>query len=366
MKNLLFLLSIIFIFSCTKKISKIAATEVSVSYSELWNQLETYPSTAGRNDDLFFISPEKGWVINNQGKLYKTEDGGESWKLQFEKEGSFFRCIAFADSLNGWMGTIGLNEKNLYSSDSTILYETKDGGLNWSPVEAFEDRPTGLCGLQKVTDQMIVGCGRVRGPAYFVKTIDKGKTWMSKNLDHLAGALIAPHFVDEKNGFMIGGTTHDKRSSKALILSTSDGGETWQKSFESSQTGEYCWKIVFPTPKIGYVSIQRNVQDGLFHFLKTENGGKTWKEMVYAEQHYFTQGIGFINKDIGWIGGSSSYGTYETRDGGDSWYRVPNFGRGLNKFQFVNDTLGYAVGKNVYKIVIGEEKTEMKEKAKGN
>ena len=319
-------------------------------YAQFWDQYENYPETTGRNDDLCFITPDLGWVINNQGRLYKTEDRGASWQLQFKKDGSFFRTVVFADSLTGWLGTIGLNEKNLYSNDSTVLYETKDGGQNWVGVEITGEYPKGLCGLQKVSDDMIVGCGRVRGPAYFVKTMDKGKTWKSINLEDKAGALIVPHFFDEKKGIMIGGTTRDKKNSKALILSTKDGGETWKKLFVSSQKGEYCWKVVFPTKKIGYVSIQRNVSDGKFHFLKTVDGGKSWKEMTYAKRHYFTQGIGFINKKIGWIGGSSSYGTYETLDGGKTWNSVPEFGKGLNKFQFFGDTLGFAAGKKIYKI----------------
>ena len=209
---------------------------------------------------------------------------------------------------------------------------------------------------------MIVGCGRVRGPSYFIKTMDKGNTWKSIKLDDKAGSLIAPYFFDEENGIMIGGTTKDKESSKALILSTKDGGETWTKLFESSQKGEYCWKVVFPTKEIGYVSIQRNVDDGKFHFLKTEDGGKTWIEKVYVEKHYFTQGIGFLNDKIGWIGGSSSYGTYETHDGGETWVSVPEFGKGLNKFQFFGDTLGYATGKRIYKFEIKKDGTQQSAK----
>lgn len=351
-KTLLLIAGLLFIYSCNKGIQSVLKGNKIESYSSLWKELDNYPERTGRSDDICFLTPDLGWAINNKGTLYKTEDGGDSWKLQFQKDSSFFRCVVFSDSLNGWLGTIGLKEKDLFSNDSTVLYETRDGGQNWRPAKISGEYPTGLCGLQKVTEDMIVGCGRVRGPSYFIKTTDKGKTWNSIRLNNQAGALIVPHFFDEKNGIMIGGTTQDKKSSNALILSTQDGGETWQKVFESSQKGEYCWKVVFPTRKIGYVSIQRNVGDGKFHFVKTEDGGKTWVEMEYAKQHYFTQGIGFLNKEIGWIGGSSSYGTYETKDGGETWVSVPEFGKGLNKFQFFGDTLGYATGKRIYKFEI--------------
>ncbi len=351
-KSFLFLIVLLIIYSCNKKLKTTIIEPEINSYSSLWNELENYPERTGRSDDICFLTPNLGWAINNKGTLYKTEDGGDSWNLQLKKDSSFFRCMVFTDSLNGWLGTIGLEEKDLYSKDSIVLYETNDGGTNWKPTNISGEYPTGLCGLQKVTDEMIVGCGRVRGPSYFIKTMNKGKTWESIKLDDKSGALIAPYFFDEENGIMIGGTTKDKENSKALILSTKDGGQTWNKLFESSQKGEYCWKVVFPTKEIGYISIQRNVDDGKFHFLKTEDGGKTWVEKEYVKKHYFTQGIGFINNKIGWIGGSSSYGTYETMDGGENWTSVPEFGKGLNKFQFFGDTLGYATGKRIYKIEI--------------
>ena len=355
-KSLLILFGLLIIYSCNKKLKTVIVEPEISSYSSLWKELDNYPERTGRSDDICFLTPNLGWAINNKGTLYKTKDGGDSWKLQFKKDSSFFRCIVFTDSLNGWLGTIGLAEKDLYSNDSIVLYETNDGGTNWKPTNILGAYPTGLCGLQKVTDEMIVGCGRVRGPSYFIKTMNKGKTWESIKLEEEAGALIAPYFFDEENGIMIGGTTKDKENSKALILSTKDGGQTWNKLFESSQKGEYCWKVVFPTKKIGYVSIQRNVNDGKFHFLKTADGGKTWTEKEYVKKHYFTQGIGFINDKVGWIGGSSSYGTYETTNGGETWTSVPDFGKGLNKFQFFGDTLGYATGKRIYKIEIKDDK----------
>ena len=348
LKHLLILFSIS-LFSCHKKTILPLQKTASIDYERRWTQLKSYPETTGRNDDLYFITPQKGWVINNQGRLYHTNDGGKTWELQFEKEDSFFRAIVFADSLNGWLGTIGLDDHYLYSSDSIILYETHDGGKNWQPTTIQGDYPTGICGLQKVTDNFIVGCGRVRGPAHFLKTIDKGKNWTSVDLSEQVGALIVPHFFDEQNGLLIGGSTRDKKTSHAMVLSTNDGGSTWNEVFRSSQAGEYCWKIVFPTEQIGYISVQRNIDEGNFYFLKTVDGGRNWKEQKYADKHYFTQGIGFINKDIGWIGGSSSYGTYETQDGGQTWSKV-TVGKGINKFQFFGDSLGYVAGGRLYKI----------------
>ena len=333
---------------CTTKTAKELLEIENTNYSNSWEKLNNYPIENGRSDDLHFFDPLTGYVINSQGYLSFTEDGGKTWKVVYENEGTFLRCITFKNRLEGWLGTIGTGDESLRSRDTIALYQTNDGGNNWSPVKFIGPTPKGLCGLQKVTDQMIVGAGRVRGPSYFIKTNDGGKTWYSYDLSHLAGSLIATHFFDEENGFLIGGTTNDKKNSRSLVLKTSDGGVNWDTIYLSNQKGEYPWKFSFTTREEGYISIQRNVREGSFYHLKTEDGGESWREVEHAQDYYYTQGIGFIDKNIGWIGGSFS-ATYETRNGGARWNKMKKSGSGFNNFQFFGDSLAYGVGFGIFK-----------------
>jgi len=334
--------------SCAKKLSEPLIEIQNTSYSTSWEKLDNYPIDDGRSDDLHFFNDSTGFVINSQGYLSFTEDGGTSWNIIHENKGSFFRCITFKNRQEGWLGTLGIGDESLKSNDTISLYQTKDGGINWTPVTFIGPTPVGLCGLQKVNDQMIVGAGRVRGPAFFIKTNNGGATWYSYDLSHLAGSLISTHFQDEQNGFLIGGTTNDKENSRSIMLKTNDGGENWDTVYISEQIGEYPWKFSFPTKEVGFVSIQRNVRDGIFYHLQTSDGGENWSEVEHSPNYYYTQGIGFIDEKIGWIGGSNTW-TYETRDGGDSWKKLKNAGRGYNNFQFFGDSLVYGVGYGVYK-----------------
>ncbi|MEM9820317.1 MAG: hypothetical protein AAF985_04570 [Bacteroidota bacterium] len=340
--------SILFLLTtCRPSVVPILETQQRLHHSNAWSQLDPYPQKIGRTDDLSFVSAQLGWTVNSQGVLHKTEDGGQTWALQFKKEDSFFRCVQFRDSLNGWLGTLGKDDPYLHSTDSIVLYETHDGGQTWAPTPIVGPYPGGLCGMQKVSDQVMVACGRVRGPSFFLKTEDGGQTWRSSDLNHLAGSLIAPYFFDEQNGILVGGTTRDKEECRSLILSTQDGGTSWDTVYISQQKGEYLWKIAFPSPQIGYISVQRNNKDGICYFLKTVDGGQTWMEKEYADGHYFAQGIGFLNEQVGWIGGSFEY-SYETRDGGETWFPIST-GKGINNFQIVDDTTAYMVGRGVYK-----------------
>jgi len=339
---------IYFFSNCTPQLAeplkKIQATE----YAAGWERLTSYPIPNGRSDDLHFFDAQTGFVINSGGYLSYTDDGGEAWEVRHKNEGTFFRCITFKNRKEGWLGTIGTDEPLLHSRDSIALYETKDGGHNWSPVEFIGPQPKGLCGLHQVNENLIVGCGRVRGPSYFIKTTDGGKTWYSYDMNHVAGSLISAHFFDESHGLLIGGTTRDKENCRSMVLETLDGGTSWDTIYLSEQIGEYPWKFSFPSREKGFISIQRNVDDGRFYHLQTEDGGKTWKEVEHSPNEYYVQGIGFVNPNIGWIGGSRTW-TYETRDGGKTWKKLAGIGSGFNNFQFLEGNVAYGVGFGVYK-----------------
>ena len=79
--------------------------------------------------------------------------------------------------------------------------------------------------------------------------------------------------------------------------------------------------------------------------MKTTDGGVSWEEKLF--RNYTQQGIGFINESTGWIGGWSG-ATYETTDSGNSWH-LAGWGRNVNRFRFINDTVAYSVGQRVYK-----------------
>src|SRR6185503_8316572 len=130
-------------------------------------------------------------------------------------------------------------------------------------------------------------------------------------------------------------------------LGTTNGGATWQTRHITSRSGEWCWKINFPTPMVGYVSIERF--SGQAFFLKTTDAGLTWQDKFFLNS-YEEQGIGFATPDLGWIGGWTGP-TYETTDGGNTW-GTAGFGLNINRVRMLSSTLGYAVGETVYKYTL--------------
>ena len=299
-----------------------------------WQALPGAP-TSGRLDDLHFLDPHHGWVCDSNGRLWRTLDGGTSWNLMYQNFDLYFRCIRFADPLRGWAGTL--------NSDS-LLYRTVDGGVTWTTGQSIPPpKPNALCGLSVASSQVIYGVGSYSGPARMMKTTDGGATWATQDFAPLLSTAIDVYFKDPLEGFVVGSVGTFPNSNRAVVLHTTDGGATWQPRFVGTRLGEWGWKISFPSPAIGYVSLERF--NGPMFVLKTIDGGLTWSELTFPD--FNEQGIGFVAPDIGWVSGRFNP-TYGTTDGGATWTQTP-WGQYLNRFQFFNAGLGYAAGVTVYK-----------------
>ena len=343
-----------------------------------WLPLSSAPKSY-RLDDFYFMNPQKGWAISpcynyltphKWGQIWTTSDGGNSWKILKDSSTTFFRSIGFADSLTGWVGNLA---DSSITPDSTPLYHTSDGGKTWNPVTNIPNpQPKGICGISVVTDSVIYAYGRYYGTPVLLKTTDKGNTWTSSDMSLYASGLVDAHFFDKDTGFITGCYgNYPSGQQKALILSTFDGGATWQVRHQSTRPGEEVWKISFPSRNIGYASIEyqnypipANFQS---YYLKTTDGGITWTDIPFLPLNawYDLQGIGFINDSVGWIGGDNCSPTYKTTDGGTTWnpdlslgvrtsyYECSgggNDGIAMNRFRRFGDSLMYGSGYTVCKL----------------
>ncbi|MEI8214063.1 MAG: hypothetical protein WCI02_18070 [Planctomycetota bacterium] len=175
-----------------------------------WRKLET-DAYRGKQDDIYFVDENIGWYVNGEGKIYKSVDGGENWTLQWHHPGAYFRCIAFLDQQHGFAGNIGPGYfPNV--SDPIPLYETKDGGSNWTPVETIEGAPVvGLCALQVLrepyvnagqleTRTRLLGVGRVGGPAAMIVSDDMGASWQQLDIASHAAMAFRRSLLESQRG----------------------------------------------------------------------------------------------------------------------------------------------------------------------
>jgi photosystem II stability/assembly factor-like uncharacterized protein len=329
-----------------------------------WTKLTTEPYK-GKQDDITFVDEKTGWYVNGYGKIFHTEDGGNTWEMQLEKKGSFFRCIAFIDKNVGFAGTVGTDYfPNV--TDTISLYGTKDGGKTWSPIAYKGGYVKGLCAIDIVKEQYInhgeidykyhlFAVGRVGSPANSLISHDGGETWTSKSMNADCKMLFDIKMFNKKEGIVCAATHEDIEKSNALILKTADGGDTWQKVYQSNRPFEGTWKAAFPSREIGYVTIQSYNTDTLINqqrIAKTTDGGNTWQEIDLVKDAGAREfGIGFINNKHGFVGALNS--GYETKDGGKTWQKI-DLGRACNKIRIYKNVTGkiygYSIGVNVFKM----------------
>lgn len=96
---------------------------------------------------------------------------------------------------------------------------------------------------------------------YILLSDDNGESW--RRAKSPAGPLLsAVTFIDQKNGWAVG---HD-----ALIINTSDGGETWSKQFSAESEQRPLMDVLFLDASKGFAVGAYGA------FYETADGGKSW------------------------------------------------------------------------------------------
>jgi photosystem II stability/assembly factor-like uncharacterized protein/alpha-beta hydrolase superfamily lysophospholipase len=331
-----------------------------------WKKLAT-EEYRGKQDDVFFVNENYGWYCHGEGKLYHTKDAGKTWNLQWNKPGTYFRCLGFTDTLHGFVGNVGMDYFPGVS-DSTCMYETFDGGQNWKPVTAITGPyPKGLCAIdiyQQLYNNagndgyrpIIRAAGRVGSPAFLMTSYDNGVSWKSENMSAYTKMIFDIKFITTDIGFICGASDEDVEKSNAVILKTIDGGKTWKKVYQSSRPFEMTWKCSFPTNTTGFVTIQNYNTDpkNTERFVaKTIDGGETWFEVKLVDDHAARQfGVAFVDENTGWVG--TTIGAFQTTNGGLSWTPSAH-GMYTNKYRIVPTNSGrkvIAIGKDLFELEI--------------
>src|SRR5215472_16134587 len=292
-----------------------------------WRTLatEVYPK---KRDDIVFADALTGFYGTGKGSLYRTQDGGNSWQLIWSKPGTFVRSLGFIDTRHGFLGNLGPGLAG--TTDPTPLYETKDGGVTWEPVNIGSAAIPGVCSIDILKSRSIHegdvsaryyihAGGRANGPAKLLRSENGGVTWTLIDLSDRAGMILDVKFLDPNVGFVFAGSSGDVSHSNALILKTTDGGRTWRQVYRSPRPTEIIWKAAFPNRELGYATVQNNNPENVEQrIVKTTDGGEHWLEMPLVESKGAEElGIGFVSPEKGWVG--VNIGGFETNDGGKTW-----------------------------------------------
>ncbi len=338
----------------------------TLSSDDLWPDypsVETLKRAHGADrgfSDASFPTAEVGYVTDLTRRLFKTEDGGRSWRWL-----PAIRSVdvAFATPQVG------------YVHGPDTLYRTEDGGQSWQQVlvplpKEIQDHWPGLLlpqpGVVDATPLMdavlrwyrqTYGKGQppvpgvVTGIYHRITPISESAAW-AYSQDQV--------FITEDGGrhWTVLGSSWERTLWAVARLATGlwyaaagydnatyrsvDDGHSWHRR---GMVGGVVGPLAFPAEQVGYTTgpIPRPRYSYGYGLFKTEDAGTTWRRLP-TEVPGRASCLVFTSEQVGFVAGERGI-LMRTVDGGETWTHAelrvkPLFERLL----FPTPEVGYAVG----------------------
>jgi photosystem II stability/assembly factor-like uncharacterized protein len=275
----------------------------------LWPAAATPQGGARITDHLYgtrFINADEGWAVGAFGSIFRTRDGGHTWRPQVSRTFEQLFSVDFTDHDHGWI--VGR---------SGLILHTRNGGDTWETQASGSDRH-----LFKVAAISRERAWAIGDWGAILATRDGGKTWTNHSLtrDVILYGESWPdgeHGERGERGWIVG--------EAGAILMTSDGGATWTD--QPSGVDKTLFGVFFADAQRGWAT----GLDGLI--LRTQDGGQTWQvqrgnpEVSELEQVGFAEALGNASLYDVAVAGALGYavgdiGTvFVSTDGGATWAR---------------------------------------------
>ncbi len=296
-----------------------------------------------------FVDAREGWAAGDEGVIWHTIDGGQTWERQPTGVRASLRSLHFLNPYTGWAA--GREEISSGGSAGVLLY-TRDGGVKWQRVTL-----NALPGLNRVRfadakTGFIAGDGSDQYPSGVFTTADSGRTWLP-----LAGkratTWLAADLLDGGNGALGGawnrlamirrdavvGVDEDSLGGRSLrglqasgktafaagqgglvlVLGKDDASQTaWgyeplaKKGIAAEALASWDFHAVCLQEK--HVWLAGRPGSALLH---SSDQGATW-EVVRTRQPLPLNGVFFLDAQHGWAVGELG-AVLATGDGGKTW-----------------------------------------------
>ncbi len=279
--------------------------------------------------DVFFLpaNPQYGWICCFNGKVIRTIDGGNSWEGTTIFGVDQLESIHFANELVG------------YTSGNSNIFKSTDGGITWFDVSPLFANILWGCYFLDEDNGGVIGGGCNDDYQNFYRTTDGGISWKLFKGFELNSGLADFIIYNDGTGFA---------SSSGRIWKTTDSGFSWDIF---SISGDNDWQEEITNYNQSFLvpyslGCSGSSSGGGIRF--TTNNGNNWLQWVTGQPMY---GTFLLDSLRGWACGWNSLVLF-TIDGGKTWINK-NCGidknNNLDDIWFVNDTLGFVVGRGVYR-----------------
>jgi photosystem II stability/assembly factor-like uncharacterized protein len=308
--------------------------------------------TSGRIAD-FAVNPanhSEYFVGAASGHIWKTTNNGNTFSPVFDNYGAYsIGCLAMDPKNHNviWAGT-GENNHQRALGYGDGVYKTTDGGKTWKNMGLKESRQVGMIAIHPNNGDLVFVAaeGSVWGPGGergLYRTKDGGKTW-EKVLDISENTGVNNVLFHPKDPNIMFATSEQRRrhvntkiggGPETAVYKSTDGGETWNKvtsGLPDADMGGIGISISPVNPDIVYAIIEAQGNTG--GFFRSSDCGESWTKMSdhYAQGQYYNEiYCDPVNPDKVY---SMETVSQVTTDGGRTWASIGNNNRHVDDHAF--------------------------------
>jgi photosystem II stability/assembly factor-like uncharacterized protein len=330
----------------TQEQEKSILSNRTFSALKLRNIGPAFPS--GRIADIA-IHPEDDnvWYIAvGSGGVWKTTNAGTTFQSIFDGQGSYSTGCITIDPNNPniiWVGT-GENVGGRHVGFGDGIYKSMDGGKSWKNMGLKESEHIGKIMVHPENSNVIYVA--VQGPLWnsggergFYKSTDGGTTW-KKTLGDEEWTGVTDIVIDPRNPDRIYAATWQRHRTVAAYMGggpesgihkSEDGGETWtpiNKGIPGGNRGKIGIAISPMKPDVLYAAVELNQTNGAV--FKSTDRGASWVKQSNTVSggtgpHYYQELIASPHHfDRLYLMAPQ---TLESRDGGKTFFNQPGRGK---------------------------------------
>lgn len=260
--------------------------------------------TSGRIAD-FAINPKKPstyYVATASGGVWKTVNAGTTFRPIFDSQGSYsIGCITMDPNNHNvlWVGT-GENNNQRSVGYGDGLYKSEDGGNSWKHMGLKNSEHIGKIIVDPRNSDVVYVAAigplwKEGGDRGVYKTTDGGKTWEAVlTIDEHTG--VTDIVMDPRNPDVLYAAAYQRRrhvftyvggGPGSGVYRTKDGGATWEKANKGLPTvdkGRIAFAISPANPEVIYAMVEAS--QGKSGFYRSTNRAASWEK----RGSYFTRG----------------------------------------------------------------------------
>ena len=297
---------------------------------------------SGRISD-FAVNPENHseiYVAVSAGNIWKTTNNGTTWSPVFDNYGAYAIGCLKMDPDNPyviWTGT-GENNYQRQLGYGDGVYKSEDGGASWKNMGLKDSRQIGMIEIDpRNSDVVYVAAeGSIWGPGGergLYKTTDGGKTW-NKVLDISENTGINNIIMDPRNPDVLYATSEQRRrhvytkiggGPESAVYKSKDAGKTWDKIMKGLPSGDIGGMgiAISPVnPDILYLIMEAAGETS--GFFRSLNRGASWEKMSsHASSGQYYNEIYCDPENVDKVYSVETI-SQVTLDGGKTWNSVGN------------------------------------------